>query len=274
MNHQHKRKRRVTIVVHRDGELETTTIRLPRWLLRFVGTTGAVVLFLVVLGAILYAPIVRTAARVPGLNREIDRLTRENEQVLELARTLEDLETSYSQVRSMLGADIVPASQIVPSGTDDLPTALAVFVRPPGSQRDYEDGPSRPTHWPIDTTLYRGVVTRGQVVAGSGGEAHPGVDVAVRMGTPIRAAGGGEVVRAGNDPEYGLFVLIQHPDGYQTMYGHASRLLVSQRDSVSAGQVIALSGSTGRSTAPHLHFEMRRGDLSIDPLAVIFGKES
>ena len=72
----------------------------------------------------------------------------------------------------------------------------------------------------------------------------------------------------GSDPEYGLFVLITHPDGYQTMYGHASRLLVSDGDEVSVGQVVALSGSTGRSTAPHLHFEIRRGGRSIDPRSV------
>jgi murein DD-endopeptidase MepM/ murein hydrolase activator NlpD len=69
--------------------------------------------------------------------------------------------------------------------------------------------------------------------------------------------------------DYGIFVLVRHPDGYETMYGHASRLLVRDGDEVAAGQVIVLSGNTGRSTAPHLHFEVRRGGRSIDPLAVI-----
>ena len=104
-------------------------------------------------------------------------------------------------------------------------------------------------------------------------ESHPGVDVAVPRGTPIRAAGGGTVAQAGFHPEYGLFVLIDHPDGYRTMYGHASRLLVSAGSRVDAGEVIALSGNTGRSTAPHLHFEKRRGDLLLDPRATI-GEES
>ncbi|KPJ90486.1 MAG: hypothetical protein AMS18_10720 [Gemmatimonas sp. SG8_17] len=73
----------------------------------------------------------------------------------------------------------------------------------------------------------------------------------------------------GDDPEYGLFVQIDHPEGYQTMYGHASRLLVSLGDSVQAGQVVGLSGTTGRSTAPHLHFEVRRDGQPIDPGAVV-----
>ena len=74
---------------------------------------------------------------------------------------------------------------------------------------------------------------------------------------------------AGQDSAYGLFVLIQHPEGYQSMYGHLSRLLVARNDAVRAGQVIALSGNTGHSTAPHLHFEIRRGGKSIDPLTLV-----
>jgi murein DD-endopeptidase MepM/ murein hydrolase activator NlpD len=89
------------------------------------------------------------------------------------------------------------------------------------------------------------------------------------LGTPIRAAGGGTVAEAGDDPEYGRFILINHPDGYQSMYGHASRLLVAPGQFVSAGAVIGLSGSTGRSTAPHLHFEIRRDGRVIDPRSIV-----
>jgi murein DD-endopeptidase MepM/ murein hydrolase activator NlpD len=77
------------------------------------------------------------------------------------------------------------------------------------------------------------------------------------------------VEASGTDPDYGLFVLLRHPNGFQTMYGHASRLVVREGDEVGAGQVIALSGNTGRSTAPHLHFEVRRDGRSLDPLTVV-----
>jgi murein DD-endopeptidase MepM/ murein hydrolase activator NlpD len=121
-------------------------------------------------------------------------------------------------------------------------------------------------HWPLDVG---GFVTRGEAGPGDSVEAHPGIDIAVPTGSPVRAAGGGRVEKAGTDSAYGLFVLLQHPGRYETMYGHASRLLVREGDSVQAGQVIALSGSSGRSTAPHLHFEIRLDGKSLDPLTMV-----
>lgn len=255
--------RGVTFMVHKDGDLESRSFRLPQWLVHAAGVAATVLLVLIVLAAVLYAPIARTAARVPGLNREIAKLRSENEQVRQLAATLKDMETRYEQLRTMLGADVIPEPARVEGS---MLVAHAIFARVPGAPARYEEGPSVPRHWPL---AERGVVTRGPVGGVDGGEAHTGLDVAVPMGTPIRAAGGGIVQGAGNDPEYGFFVLIGHPDGYQSMYGHASRVLVSIGDSVVAGQVVGLSGSTGRSTAPHLHFEIRRGGRSMDPRSLV-----
>lgn len=252
----------VTILVHKDGEVDSRSYRIPVWVLRTGMVTAATLLVLALIGAALYAPIVRAAARVPSLTRQIDRLTTENQQVRQLAGRLVEMESRYAQVRAMLGGDIVPAG---PAAGEALPVAHPVLALAPG-RRTSQLGASVPQRWPLDES---GVVTRGQIGEGSSDETHPGIDIAVPTGTPIRAAGGGTVSRTGSDPEYGLFVLITHPDGYQTMYGHASRLLVADGDEVNAGQVIALSGSTGRSTAPHLHFEIRRGGRSIDPRSLV-----
>jgi murein DD-endopeptidase MepM/ murein hydrolase activator NlpD len=81
----------------------------------------------------------------------------------------------------------------------------------------------------------------------------------------VRAAGGAVVLQTGTHEEYGNFVLLEHPDGYQSMYGHLSRIVAVQGAEVRAGEVIARSGSTGRSSAPHLHFEIRHHGISIDP---------
>ena len=255
----------VTIMVHRDGSLESRSYRVPIWLLRLLAVTASAVLAAILLAAVLYAPIARTAARVPRLEREIARLTAENLQVTQLAYTLQEMEAHYAQVRQMLGADLIPEAL---AHDDLLAVAYPLFAAVPGSRGRYTAGPSLPVHRPLDDP---GVITRGLTADGGRDEVHPGVDVAVPPGTPIRAAGGGTVLEAGNDPEYGLFVLIGHPDGYQSMYGHASRVLVLAGQEVGAGQVIGLTGSTGRSTAPHLHFEIRRGGAPVDPNSIVTG---
>ena len=98
---------------------------------------------------------------------------------------------------------------------------------------------------------------------------HYGLDLAVWTGTKVRATKEGLVMAAGWRPGYGLTVEIAHEAGYSTLYGHNSRLLVKVGDRVRAGDVIALSGSSGNSTGPHLHYEIRLYDTPVDPLRYI-----
>ncbi|MDH5804316.1 MAG: M23 family metallopeptidase [Gemmatimonadota bacterium] len=267
----------VTVGVHVEGNPDSKSYSFPLWAFKATKVGGIVALALAVIAIILYTPIARTAARVPGLNREIALLRAENEQVRELAAILEEMEGRYGQVRAALGTDVVPESRTesLTEAFDGATVGSPILVPPPSSPPHYgEPGPSLPLFWPIDSLRHRGVLTRGFTDEGGAGDAQPhsGIDIAVARGTPIRASGGGRVVEAGFDAEYGLFVLIDHEGGYRTMYGHAQRLLVDTGEAVDAGQVIALSGTTGRSTAPHLHFEKRRGERIIDPLEPIQGE--
>ncbi|MGT2531405.1 M23 family metallopeptidase [Streptomyces nojiriensis] len=104
---------------------------------------------------------------------------------------------------------------------------------------------------------------------------HTGVDFIASSGTTVRAVGAGTVVSAGWGGAYGNEVVIRHADGNYSQYGHLSSLSVSVGQSVTAGQTIGLSGSTGNSTGPHLHFEIRTGPSygsDIDPLAYLRAK--
>jgi murein DD-endopeptidase MepM/ murein hydrolase activator NlpD len=94
---------------------------------------------------------------------------------------------------------------------------------------------------------------------------HSGLDIPARHGTPILASGGGRVVSAGYQGAYGQSVVIDHGDGLTTLYGHASKVLVRTGDVVMPHQKIALVGSTGRSTGPHLHFEVIRNGRRVEP---------
>jgi len=99
---------------------------------------------------------------------------------------------------------------------------------------------------------------------------HAGVDIAAPRGTGVYVAAEGSVLRTGYEPAgYGRFVEIRHPNGMTTLYGHLSRLDVASGDTVEAGARIGLVGSTGRSTGPHLHFEVRRGERQVNPVKVM-----
>ena len=100
---------------------------------------------------------------------------------------------------------------------------------------------------------------------------HAGLDFAAGLGTPIRSAAGGVVVFAGMRTDYGRVVEIDHGNGLKTRYAHASKLLVETGALVAPGDPIALVGSTGRSTGPHLHFEVLRGGTAVDPKRYLAG---
>jgi murein DD-endopeptidase MepM/ murein hydrolase activator NlpD len=103
-----------------------------------------------------------------------------------------------------------------------------------------------------------------------GARQHKGVDIAAPQGTSVQAAAEGRVFRIGYDPEgYGNFIEMRHPNGMTSLYGHLSRIDVASGDAVAAGVRIGLVGSTGYSTGPHLHFEVRRDGAQINPTRVI-----
>jgi len=122
--------------------------------------------------------------------------------------------------------------------------------------------------WPVN----------GNVTSGFGYRMHPifhvmkmhtGVDISAGMGTPIKAAAAGTVIFGGWRGGYGQAVIISHGNGLATLYAHQSKLLVSVGDKVKRGEVIGKVGSTGYSTGPHLHFEVRVGGNPVDPMGYL-----
>jgi murein DD-endopeptidase MepM/ murein hydrolase activator NlpD len=124
---------------------------------------------------------------------------------------------------------------------------------------------SRPTAWPV-----RGWVTsrfgNRQSPFFEGLTFHQGLDIANEEGTSVKAPADGVIVFSGWQGSYGKLIVIDHGYGYSTRYGHLQRSLVNIGQRVKRGQVIAFLGDTGRSTAPHLHFEIRVHGVPVDPL--------
>jgi murein DD-endopeptidase MepM/ murein hydrolase activator NlpD len=125
---------------------------------------------------------------------------------------------------------------------------------------------SRRFIWPVAGQLTSPFGERGHVMGGGGTQFHAGIDISVPQGTPVQAAQEGTVVFAGYNGAYGKVVKLDHANGFSTLYAHNSRLLVYVGQTIDAGQVICLSGSTGRSTGPHLHFEVHKDGWPVDPL--------
>jgi murein DD-endopeptidase MepM/ murein hydrolase activator NlpD len=113
----------------------------------------------------------------------------------------------------------------------------------------------------------RGWITRGfGDTAPNGGGPHLGVDFAAAEGTPIHATAPGEVVEIYNDEYLGKTLVVKHSLGFTTRFGHCAQVLVAKGDHVERGQAIALVGNTGRSTAPHLHYEVIKNGKTVNPL--------
>ena len=230
----------MVIQVQREGGLANRTIVLNQRtvrVMRFVLSRSGMAIGAVLLALFLFFAI--QAARVPVLTHRLATLESDAKRLDTLQVALAQLQKRYEQVQTMLGAPVVKRDTV----------ELTV-----------------PSRFPLDS---KGFVTRG---VGSGqeyGVAHPGLDIAVPSATQVRAAGGGMVVEVSETPEYGKMIRLSHPEKYETLYGHLSQTLVKQGDKVPLGAVIALSGNTGRSTAPHLHFEVRKDGQAVDPMQLI-----
>jgi lipoprotein NlpD len=113
--------------------------------------------------------------------------------------------------------------------------------------------------WPVHGVLYSRFGVRQ-------GQRHDGIDIAAPEGTPVGAAGAGTVVYTGRQSGYGAIVILRHEDGLVTLYAHNSAVLVKEGERVQAGTPIAKVGQSGRTSGPHLHFEVREGTRPRNPL--------
>jgi lipoprotein NlpD len=140
-----------------------------------------------------------------------------------------------------------------PPGQVGLPPASVRFAPGPGTFR-----------WPLDAAAV------GSPFGHREGRQHEGIDLPAPIGTPVHAAGDGQVIYAGDGIRgYGNLVVIEHAGDLLTVYAHNSELLVREGDRLVAGQRIALVGQSGRASGPHLHFEVRSGQIPQDPMTYL-----
>jgi len=174
----------------------------------------------------------------------------------DIARSYGVAESALRLANALSGEPLAGSRVLVPSPTV-VPQATAAAL-----------GRGSGFAWPV----------RGEISSGFGPRIHPiygvpsfhaGIDLAVPEGTRVCAAAPGEVVTAGWEGGFGLLVVVDHGNGYTSYYGHLSQVLVSAGQYVEIGQAIGLSGSTGLSTGPHLHFEVRYEGVAVNPLSLL-----
>ena len=251
-----KDDRKLSIIVLPDWGPAPRSVEITWRRARLLAALGAFIAAGLLIVAATWVSMARRAAISDELRIERDALLARRDSMAILAERLAGLEVRETQLRVLSGLEGSRDSALWLSGA---PRAGASAATPAA-----RDAATAPTMWPLTE---RGFVTQ-SLLAGEDGD-HPGIDIAIPSGSYVRAAGGGEVIEAAEDPIYGRFVLIDHGNGVWTRYGHAIYLTVERGQSVKRGEVIAFSGSTGRSTAPHLHFEIIRNGRPVDPLSMV-----
>ncbi len=206
-----------------------------------------------------YAVLLIRSAQLSRVQQQLKAANEQLEAVRSINRELEQSRRLQDQLLDVLGVSPARAPQAghpIGAGAAGAFQDAGLLTAPP------------PDRWPLG-----GYVTREFAPPGAGdGDAragHEGVDIVAPLDTPILAAGKGRVTAAGWDNFLGNYVEITHGLGYVTVYGHCSRLAAREGDRVDRGQEIAFLGGTGQASAPHLHFEVWKDGVAIDPRLVI-----
>ncbi|MEI6662846.1 MAG: peptidoglycan DD-metalloendopeptidase family protein [Actinomycetes bacterium] len=257
----------LTVVLHSDGFAQLVE---DREFLRRIGAQDRSIITTVAKDR---AEMAVVAKRLAGMEARRQRvaneiLTRRNE-VAAVRNRLEARQQAWAGARAerQSALDSVKAdSKALHDEIDTIDSDIAsVTGQLQGSGGAVQAGPIRAGSgqfiWPID-----GPITSPFCEPRAWESCHPGIDISASTGTPIRAAGGGTVQIAGWTGGYGNYTCIGHGGGVSTCYGHQSQINVSVGQSVSQGQIIGLVGSTGHSTGPHLHFEVRVNGSVTNPM--------
>ena len=195
------------------------------------------------------------------------------EDILELNGLTQASEVGAGRIIYVLAGPVAPA----PDRGATPGEGLAPAQRPALAQRPAPDDRRSPSlasgrlapaegrfRWPL------GAGAVGSPFGTRDGRLHEGIDLPAPIGTPVYAAGDGQVIYAGDGLRgYGRLIVLQHEGDLLTVYAHNAELLVKEGDKVTAGQRIALVGQSGRATGPHLHFEVRAGQIPRDPMSYL-----
>jgi murein DD-endopeptidase MepM/ murein hydrolase activator NlpD len=275
------KSKHVTFLIVPEGSHRSLKFQLSVWATWIITGLAAFLLVFVIVLSVLHGKLLYEVLLGQSLKQENAELRAYNARVVELEKELQDYQAFVGKVAQLAGVEYSDRGDAQWAEYDTTIGAEASEMISASAERQggilsttdsVQAGADSLTSIPKGTPI-SGWITQGfsmQVPDFRG--AHPGVDFAAKTGTDVKATAGGMVILAGWDDVYGNLVAIDHLNGYVTYYGHNSKNLVKVGDMVTRGQIIALSGNTGRSSAPHLHYEIRRDDVPVNPDSYLVGK--
>jgi len=251
-----KKSNYVTIMLIPDGTESRRGWRMQQWLLKTLVGAFIALIVGIILFFIFYGQILTRATMTEKLQNENDSLKRYKYKVQILEQNLLQAREIVSRMATLAGIDFdfpeLPDDSTIFAELDK--TGLAIIDR--SSSADF----SLPVGLPL-----QGFISQDFNVSDSD-HYHPGLDIACAVGTPVLATGSGLVVYDMFDSTYGNMIVLKHNDSVTTIYGHNEKNLVQTGQQVLVGSRIALSGNSGKSTAPHLHYEIRINNKPINPM--------
>ncbi len=205
--------------------------------------------------------------------QELDRLSNRVDAVEDTSRKLAEKSGVVNQGTEMPGS----GGPSLPLDENGLANLQAKMSRLEKEMSSYEavlrERGYTPSIWPVDGKLESGFGGRKNPFGGSGYEFHSGQDIEAALGASVVAGAKGKISFVGWQNGYGQLIVIDHGGGLTTRYGHLSHIDVAQGESVTRGQFIGRVGSTGRSTGPHLHYEVRINEDPVNPLQYLLTSE-
>ena len=259
-----RKRKELTILIIPEGSTGSIRKRFSYSMLYTLLTMVLILVAAFVFMIVNYSRVYYVALQAEILRRRNVKLEEQWKKIARIEKDLALIKRTDERIRKMLGTDLSPQTSALPSsqgvgtlGQADAAPAETAEVEPslPISLSQASALEKMPTIWPARGWLSR-LCTQD----------HTAVDIAAATGTPVVTTTSGKVVRAGWDDRYGKIIEIENDQGFRIMYGHNSRLLVREGEVVSKGDVIAFVGSTGLSSAPHLHYEIRLKGKPVDPL--------
>jgi len=272
-----------------DDHADPASFKISYRMLRVLAVVGVILVVHIITGLLFYYEYANVSHRNSQINKENLDLKKDNEKVYKMYRVVEEFIKYQDRVKTALGVnssfevsdrskeivdDITFAIEQVPvqnswTNTGNQVRGKLDFLKQ--TSNNYHDfARNIPTFLPVE-----GVLTTDYQASGwFHPYRHLGIDIAAKKGTPVKAAADGIILFSNWTDDLGKLMIVDHLNGFVTYYGHNQVLLKSERSFVKKGEVITLLGSSGKSTAPHLHFEIRKDGIPVDPKEYLLSFQS